>query len=106
MKIIESLKTISSYPIPQRTLHRVAVERGLQAEESISAETFKSKAYKLAEADLMEWLAKAPNVSEGGVSISLSQSERESLKRDAKAIYNEFGESTNDVKFGYIGDEL
>lgn len=106
MTIIESLKTISSYPVPQLTLIRVAVERGLPGEETITPEILKSNGYQLAKADLMDWLSNAPNVSEGGVSFSLSQKERDNFKRKSESIYREAGESTSSVKYGYIGEEL
>lgn len=106
MKIVESLKAISIYPIPQRTLDRVAVERGLQQDQEATSQTFTTKGYQLATADLMDWLSNAPNISEGGVSFSLSQQERESFKRKSKAIYQTYGIGTESIEYGYAGSEL
>lgn len=106
MKVVEALKAISSYPIPQRTLDRVAVERGLQQDQDMTSQIFTTKEYKLATADLMDWLSNAPNISEGGVSFSLSQQERESFKRKAKAVYQEYEIGTESINYGYVGTEL
>jgi hypothetical protein len=104
--VLESLKSLSSYPVPSATLTRVAGRRGLTLSAEATAGVLRSQSYRLAEADLMKWLSKAPSVSESGVSFSFSQSERDSLIREANEVYLEYGEITQETEFGYIGDSI
>lgn len=103
--VLESLKSVSSYPVPQATLTRVAGRRGLPLNAEATVSVLSSQTYRLAEADLMKWLAKAPNVSEGGVSFSFSSDERKSFNSEAESVYAEYGEGEQ-IEYGYIGDSL
>lgn len=103
--VLESLKSLSSYPVPSATLTRVAGRRGLTLSAEATAGVLRSQSYRLAEADLMKWLAKAPNVSESGVSFSFSPEERKYFTNEADSIYAEYGEGEQ-VEYGYIGDSL
>lgn len=104
--ISESLKGINSYPIPSKTILGVTLRRGLVDSAEVTRAIMLSKGYRLAEADLFKWLSKAPVVSEGGVSFSFSQKERESFTKEADSIYSEFGEPTINDTYGYIGEDL
>lgn len=104
--VFESLKSLSGYPVPQSALIRITVGRGLAISAEATASVLRSQSYRLAEADLMKWLAKAPNVSQGGVSYSFSESEREQFKAEAEAIYEESGEGQPSSQYGYQGENL
>jgi hypothetical protein len=103
--ILESLKGLSSYPVPSATFTKVAGRRGLSLTAEATVGVLNSESYRLAEADLMRWLAKAPNVSESGVSFSFSSDERKCFTNEADSIYAEYGEGEQ-VEYGYIGDSL
>jgi hypothetical protein len=105
MTILEALKSISNYPVPQRVFNRVAAGRGLVLDQVAISTDFESSAYKGAESDIMTWLTTAPNVSEGGVSFSLSQNEREQLKREADSLLDQIGTPRVSI-FGYKGENL
>lgn len=106
MTIIESLKAISNYPIPTATLNRIAVKRELEPTETMSAEKFSDNKYRLAEADVLNWLSTAPTVSEGGVNFSYSTTEKQNMKNNADAMYNDLNESSSRVKYGYKGQNI
>lgn len=105
MTILESLKSLSNYPVPQRTINTVAVRRGLTLTTEATAIVLNSTAYRLAEADIEMWLVAAPTIAEGGVSFGLSQTERDRLRQDASMIYSEIN---GEVKspYGYKGENL
>lgn len=96
--------SITNYPIPPRTLNRVAVRRGLILTTEATQEILNTRDYRLAEADTMKWLIAAPNISEGGVTFSLSQIERSQLKQESASIYEEL--ETEEPTYGYIGEDL
>lgn len=98
--IIDSLKCISSYPIPQRTIVDALVGRGLAPDAEVDETVLNSKAYKSAVADLYCWLAVAPNISQGGQSYSFTNDERAEFRNRARGI------SGKSVRHGYKGDKL
>lgn len=102
----QSLKGLSSYPVPGVAIEEIAISRGLDLAAQLSAEILRSKAYQLAKADVKMWLASAPSVSQSGISYSFTDSERKSLKRGAKAVYMQFGEKSGEQEFGYLGEDL
>jgi len=104
--ISESLRGITAYPLPNKTILGVTMRRGLVDSSEVTRAIMLSKGYRLAEADLLKWLSKAPDVSEGGVSFSFSQKERDSFTREADSIYSEYGEPTINDTYGYIGEDL
>lgn len=107
MTILETLKGISAYPIPLRTIQSVAQRRGVQLNSEASQETVKGTAFRLAKADLLIWLSDAPDVSQGGQSYSFTDEQRLQLRRQADVIYGMCEEGDSDLpKFGYKGSRL
>jgi hypothetical protein len=107
--ILQSLKSISSYPVSQTTLQRVAGCWGLALDGEATSTVLRSKAYNLAEADLKLWLSKAPNVAEGGVTFSFSADERKQFKAEAYSTYQAFDETLitrSAPEYGYQGEDL
>lgn len=106
--VLESLKGVNAYPIPVRTLDEVALNRGLTLSATCTQETLRGEAYNLATADLLLWLANAPNISQGGQSYTFSEEQRSALRRRAYALYKEFGDEGGAPKttFGYKGSRL
>ena len=106
--VLESLKGISAYPIPLRTLVESAKRRGLILDEEASQERITSKVYKVVKADLLSWLALAPNITQGGQSFSFTDEQRQQFRNQAKALYDECGEVSIAAKpiYGYKGSRL
>lgn len=106
--VLESLKGISAYPIPLRTLVESAKRRGLILDEEASQERITSKVYKVVKADLLSWLALAPNITQGGQSFSFTDEQRQQFRNQAKALYDECGEVSIASKpiYGYKGSRL
>lgn len=103
--IFDSLKSVSAYPIPRRTLEDIAGERGLSVADEVTPEIREAREFRLAKADLMRWLATAPNVSQGGISYTFTDSDRVGFRKRASAIYQEYGEKQQTI-YGYKGDRL
>lgn len=106
LTIQQSLKSGSSYPTPQRVLDRIAAARGLDLSAVCEKDTYLTKEYQLAEADLLIWLSNAPNVSEGGVTFSFSADDKRSMKQTANSVYTLFDVAPKGTIFGYKGDSL
>lgn len=105
MTIIESLKCISGYPIPLNTLKDFAENRELKPDGEADKEVRQSTGYRLAKADVLTWLSQAPNVSQGGMSYSFSETDRMNFRRQATTIYKECGDMPKSI-FGYKGSRL
>lgn len=105
MTILEALKSVTNYPIPEAALTRLALVRGFDASQEATAETMQSKSYRVTEADVMSWVAKAPNISEGGVSFNLSESDRKRLQAEADSILAQEGVARPSI-YGYKGENL
>jgi hypothetical protein len=108
--ILESLKGISSYPIPLRTIVETAGRRGLSLDDDTTQEVLNGKTYNLTLADLLLWLSFAPNVSQGGQSYSFTDEQRLQFRNRANSLYQDFGAS-DDVGlskpiYGYKGSRL
>ena len=78
--ILEVLKGINAYPIPQRTIGEIAIKRSLNLDADLTSDIAVSKGFLLAKADLYMWLSFAPDVSQGGQSYSFSEDQRTSFR--------------------------
>ena len=106
--ILETLKGVSAYPIPLRTLVETAEKRGVALTDAATQEVIAGKAYKLAKADLLLWLSLAPNIGQGGQSYSFTDEQRQQFRNQAKALYEECDEVSAATKpiYGYKGSRL
>jgi hypothetical protein len=108
--ILESLKSVSGYPVPLSAINDAAVRRGLSLSDTADEEALNSPAYRLAKADIQRWVSFAPNVSQEGTSYDLLFSDRERMREEANAIYGELGDeayiSERKTIFGYKGNRL
>lgn len=108
-KILECLKGVNAYPIPQRTLIEFALRRGLSLTDEATQEVLRGAAYNLTVADLLLWLSVAPNVTQGGQSYSFSEDQRALFRNRAYALmkeYDDSGDSTPKTIYGYKGSRL
>jgi hypothetical protein len=108
MKIIESLKGINAYPIPEPTIATIAIKRGIGLDEEATEEKLSSKEYRLSNADILRWLAKsAPNISQAGISYSFTDEDKRNLLDEANDIYLEYDDPLCvKTKYGYKGSRL
>lgn len=105
MLISESLKTINSYPIPDLTIEKVGIDRGLTITDEYTAAVAVTQSYELATADVYMWLYAAPNVKEQ--EISFSSDDRDKFFNLANLIYGKYGDAkySGKGKFGFKGDK-
>lgn len=112
MTILEAIQSgVSNYPIPQSTISTAALARDINLFDVASKDTLQSKGYRLLEADMKMWLAMSSNVSQGGVSLDILFSTKESLRIQANAVYREYSDPKYDAsgekpKYGYKGTRL
>lgn len=105
--VLQTLKSLNGYPIPTATYEAIAVYRGLALDSEATQDTMASNSYQLAVADILTWLSFAPDVSQGGISYSLSSDERTMLRSKAGAIMSSLGvESKLSTTYGYKGASL
>ena len=95
------------YPLPSATLDGVCIRRGLSRDAEATTDVFRSAAYRLAEADVLTWLAAAPNISQGGQNYTFSDEQRKAYRTRAAAVFEELeGGAVKSSIFGYKGDRL
>jgi hypothetical protein len=108
--ILESLKSVSGYPVPEGVFAKAATLRGLTLGDEATEDVFSSAGYRLAEADVLKWVSFAPNIHQADVSYDILYSDRQQMRERANAIYGELGDaahiSGNKTKFGYKGNRL
>lgn len=105
--VIQSLKNLSSYPIPLAIIQEIADGRGLDGNNEATSVVRASGSYKLAKADVYDFLSEAPNISQGGISYNFSENERKRFKFKSIGIHNELGiDSVSGSTFGYQGEDL
>lgn len=106
--ILDALKGINAYPVPPHTLNSIAEVRGLELTDTTTRDILTGKQFLLAKADILMWLSKAPNISQGGQSYSFSEEDRKMFRAEAKSLYADCGEDKTAIlpKFGYKGNRL
>ena len=109
MNVINSLSSISGYPIQASTLDRICGECGLDANVEATTEVFTSKPYVKAKAHVLLYLVDAPNVSQGGISFSFTATEKSQMRKKAIALLNSIGENDPEAgtgSYGYVGSDF
>ena len=108
MNVLQSLRSLSSYPIPTATIEDVAEGVGLAIDTEVTQELRKDKCFKRAQARVYIFLSEAPNVSQGGISYSFSEEERRRFRLRAENLLEQIGDATSEagVEYGYKGEDL
>lgn len=107
MKIIDTFKAVSSYPIPSDVIQSICVMQGLDMETEATSEVVEGRAYKLALSDLYQWLASAPNVSQGGQTYSFTEYDKKLFVDKSFSILTEAGNGDKKgSRYGYKGDSI
>ena len=101
MTVSESLLSLSNYPIPENTIEKICINRGLDCASDYDGT---SQTYELAEADVYMFLYASPDVSEQ--EVSFSQDDRDRFLNLANTIYGIYDDPkySGKGKFGYIGE--
>lgn len=96
MKTIQqALKDEVQYPFNIGFIENKLLMRGIDGCARFSPEVARSKEFKGAVADCLVALIEAPNFSEGGISISLS--DKELIRKRANSLYRTIGEPDFDA---------
>jgi len=90
MDVKTALLNTVSFPLSATQAEVIAVERELDLTAEFTKEIGRSPKFQLAKADMIRNIITSPNVSEGGVSISLA--DRKTLIGIANGIYGKYGE--------------
>lgn len=107
-----SLQGATLYPLPQRTLEEVATRRGLTLSAEATQAVLTGSTYNLALADILVWLALAPDVSQGGQTYGFTDEQRTQLRNRASLLYKKFAASDEEdtssstTVYGYKGSRL
>lgn len=95
------------YPLPSATLEGVCIRRGLSRDAEATADVIRGNAFRLAEADVLTWLAAAPNISQGGQNYAFTDEQRKTYRTRASAVFEELeGDAPKSSMYGYKGDRL
>ena len=107
MTILQSLQQLNLYPVPDSVVTNYCEGRGITATDEATSEVRASREYKLAKGDVYKWLAFAPSsVSQGGVTFTISESDKKRFIATANKLYAECEETEVGVVYGYKGSIL
>ena len=107
MTVNQALRSTTTYPLSADFIASIAEGVGLSLDAEASADVMASNAYKHAQARIYLFLAEAPNVSQGGISFSFSESDRVRYESKGNRLLREVGASSASTKrFGYKGESL
>ncbi len=106
--VLDALRAVNAYPIPMRTIAATAAMRSLDPAAGATREILASGAFRLAEADLLWWLALAPDVSQGGQNYSFTDEQREQLRSRARRLWDDLDDEVNGNTgiYGYKGSRI
>lgn len=88
MDVRTALSSSVSFPLSSGQVEVIAEDRELNLNDTYTKAIGKSADFQLAKADMIRCLVTAPNVSEGGVSISIA--DRKTLIGIANGIYAKY----------------
>lgn len=108
MKVSELLKSVNNYPIPANVIMEAGIRHGISPDDEADKEVLASEAYNLAKADIYEYLAGAPNVSQNGISFTFTDEQRSYFLSMASSIRREWGvtDLASGQGYGYMGEDL
>lgn len=106
MTFLDSLSALTPYSIPAAQLTAIGEELGISAEDDTTG--IDPKLLNGAKARLFLFLATTPNVSEGGVSISFSATERAIFLGRARRYAQLAGDTglIPGAAYGYKGENI
>lgn len=105
MTLLESLQSLTNYPVSPEYVEGVLTEEGMSADTQLTPETAHSAGFLRAKRRVCLYIATAPNLSQGGISYSLDANARGQFIEMASDIAEALSEDEGG-RYGYIGDEL
>ena len=103
--ISQSLRSVNAYPIPETVLQDIAASRELNLDREADVAVRETANYQLARADVFEWLADAPDVTQAGISFKFAESERKEFRGKAATIYSDCGVAkSSSFNLGFKGE--
>jgi len=108
MKILESLQSLSVYPIPTVALQDIAERVGLDINADLTSDIRDGKSIKRSKAYVYLFLSEAPDIRQVDISYSFTDEDRKRFKTKAQSILEEIGDDSgeNGVAYGYMGADL
>lgn len=107
MKASKALMSITNYPIPAPVIENIMDAAGLDGNTETNADVRQGVPFRRATAGVYQYLAEAPNVSQGGITYSFSEDERTRFAQRAGNILAELGDDQNaEVEVGYFGEDF
>lgn len=110
MTILQTLQTLNAYPVPPQVIEASAVRWQLDLTPEATTDLMQTDAYLLVKADVLEWLAAAPNITQGGQSYSLNDDTRTQYQQYARRLRNMVTVQPdgldNGTIYGYKGSRL
>lgn len=108
MTILNSLKSLNGYPIPQLSLENIIEEVGLSATQERTPAVRDGAPFKRAKARVYLLLAEAPDVSQGGISYSFSDEDKKHFRSLAQSLLEEVGDDASMFSddYGWMGEDL
>lgn len=106
MTNLQSLRSLSPYPLTSSFLETICTENGVEGCAEYNAEFGKTRAYRVCKARVYQYLAMAPNVSQGGITYSFSADERAYFRKLAIQLFGDEDESVVNGEYGYCGEDL
>lgn len=90
-----ALRDEIGYPLKGGFFENKLIERGINGDDDYTSEVAKGDSFRGAVADCIKALILSPNISEGDISISLTDKDR--MLRIANSIYASIGEDSIDI---------
>lgn len=91
MTILEAIKEAVGYPISDNRANMTLIKMGFTGASEATSAVLNSKEFELATADLINWMITAPDISEGGYRLSIT--DKKSLRQIASGILSKWGVS-------------
>ena len=101
MTVLDSLRSISGYPLSASALEMAAISRGLDIREEVTKDVAASDAYRLAKADVLMMLADAPDVTQEGISYSFTDEQAALTARQTVSAARKYIAALDEARKGY-----
>lgn len=111
MTIAEALQGLTAFPINPVAVQNICAEAGVDAATELTHNVRNSAAYKHAVGLTYDWITNLPaSISEGGVSLSMSDGVRDAFRRKSRAMLAAAGvaddTTTGAGEFGYVSNDF
>ena len=106
--ILNTLKALTNYPIPEALIERALTDRGIEASDAYDSMVGRSADFRMTVADIYRFLVDAPNISQDGISFSISDEMRKRYAAKASIIEQQYGgddDTVGEAQYGSIGND-